>query len=205
MSVAIMLIATGLCIICRRLISISVLLMVFESTNFMFPFRAPGKWSRELWNRKISYVVLELLVLCFAWRGVIDVSLSGVPIVVPQIRREVVPPFKGVEFLEKNYQGGRIFSSADLSDMLEFYIKPKAAIFADTRFDAYPTEILRQQEIILKAIGNWRELIDSYKIAWIFVRSDAAVGVKLEGDPEWVLVYKDSQCKILKRKQGEKK
>jgi hypothetical protein len=205
MSIAIILIATGLCIFRRRLISISVLLMLFESTNFMFPVQAPGKSSTELWHRKISYVVLELLVLCFAWRGVVDVSLSGIPIVIPQFTRVVVPPFKGVEFLEKNYQGGRIFSSADLSNMLEFYIKPKAAIFADTRYDAYPIDILRQQEVILKAIGNWRELIDSYKITWIFVRSDAPVGTKLEGDPKWVLVYKDSQCKILKRQQGETK
>jgi len=191
--------AIFLCFTKRRLVNLCGIIMLFETAHFIRNRQADVAWPPLFWQKKLSYLVVELMILILVPRGVYDIANKAVTLCLPEPTIEFQPPLKGMLFFNKIYDGGRIFSSIQISDMLDLYFSPKNSIFMDTRLDIYSDKIRNDFETICSARGNWRELLDKYQIKWVFVGPSAQLGSSLENERGWSTIYKDSAAKILKR------
>jgi hypothetical protein len=197
-AVAIVIAATIICLLKRRLVSVASLLIVFETANFIGRRDQPSQWPSKLWHSRLSFVVLEVAILILAPLGVHDIA-RVVQICIPQLTEIFVPPLAAMAFFTKNYQGGRIFSGLEISNMLELYLYPRNSLFMDTRLDAFSEKIREHFETIILGRRGWKQLLDHYAIEWVFVTRRDKLGPLLELDPDWQEVYQDPTAMIFKR------
>jgi hypothetical protein len=198
-SVLIVVIAIGLTFTKRRLVNICSIIMLFETAHLIRGRQLDGAWPPLFWQKKLSYLVVELMILILVPRGVYDIANKGVTLCLPQPTIEFQPPLKAMMLFNHAYDGGRIFSSLEISDMLDLYFSPKNSIFRDSRLDIYGEKIRNDFDTIFFARGNWKELLDKYQIKWVFVGPRAALGATLEKEHGWTTIYKDPSAKIFKR------
>jgi len=198
-SVLIVIIATIICFTVRRLVSLMSLSMLFETANFIGRRNQPSGWLTSFWRKKASYLVLELVILVLAPRGVLDIAGPVVTLCIPQNTDIFEPPLEAMTFFTKNYKGGRIFSALEISDMLELYTNIRNSIFMDTRLDAFSEKIRSHFETIILARPGWRKLLDWYEIEWVFLVPKTRLGPVLETDPDWKEVYQDPTARIFHR------
>jgi len=200
MTLLIVQLAVALPFYCSRLVSISALLLFFESANCAGSVRPASASVPSWWDKKLSLLVLEVAVVAIAVGSVIYYAGNEVPIRLPQITRFFVPPIDAMKVFARIYHGGRIFSSAEISDMVDLYIFAKQGIFLDTRYDVYTPEIVDQHKTILLAESGWQKLLDFYKIQWVFLLNDEKLTSLLSQDPAWMTIYSDKQATILVRR-----
>jgi hypothetical protein len=193
-------IAAALPFYCTRLLSLSAIMMVFETANCIGSLRAEPVPKSTFWDRKLSWVVLEFAVTAIAACSVFYYAGNVVPIRLPQATHFFVPPVDAMKMFATLYRGGRIFSSAEISDMLDLYISPKKAIFLDTRYDVFNPKIVDQHKTILLAEPGWKELLDFYKIDWVFALKDEKITASLGREPAWMTIYSDQQATIFRRR-----
>lgn len=116
------------------------------------------------------------------------------------------------EFFKKENISGPIFNSYDNGSYLIFYLYPQEKVFADNRPEAYPRfffeDIYREMQLNEE---KWQTLSQEYGINAIYFPSNEATPWGTEfvqkriGDPDWALVYADSQNIIfLKRNEINK-
>jgi hypothetical protein len=191
--------ATVLSFTKRRLVSLGAVVMLIETAHFIGSRKAKDAWPPLFWHKKISILVVELMILILAPRGVFDIANKSIILSVPQLTSEFQPPLKAMMFFNHNYDEGRIFGSTQISDMLDLYFSPKNSIFMDTRLDIYSPKIRQDFETICSARGNWKDLLDTYQIKWVFVEPRAEIGEVLERESGWKIQYRDSSAKIFKR------
>jgi hypothetical protein len=198
-SVLLVIIATIIWFTVRRLVTLMSLLMLFETANFIGQRNQTSGWLTSFWRKKASFLVLELVILVLAQRGVLDIAGPVITICIPANTDIFEPPLQAMTFFSNNYKSGRIFSALEISDMLELYTKIRNSIFMDTRLDAFSEKIRSHYETIILAHRGWRELLDWYGIEWVFLVPNTRLGLVLEVDPEWKEVYKDPTAQIFHR------
>jgi hypothetical protein len=191
-------VATFLCFTKRRLVGLCALVMLFETAHLIGSKKTDAGWPPLFWQKRISILVVELMVLILAPRGVLDLANKSVALCVPQETVEFRPPLKAMMFFNHNYDGGRIFSSIQISDMLDLYFSPKNSIFMDTRLDIFGPKIREDFETICAARQNWKELLEKYQIKWVFVGPRVQISQALQREHGWNVVYEDSAATIFK-------
>jgi hypothetical protein len=182
----------------RRLTPLAAIVMVMETANYIGDRVKVQCWLDSFWKRKASYVVFELAMFVFAASGVF--ALAGNSVSIPGATQDFTPPFSAIHAFTKEYKGGRVFSSLPISDMLDLYWGPHAAMFIDSRMDAYSNDIIQDYLSVLYGKDNWRDVLDHYQIKWIFLSPDKPVCHLLETQPEWESIYKDSNALIYRRR-----
>jgi hypothetical protein len=195
------LVATILCFTKRRLVSLCSIIMLFETVHFISNKKKETGWPPLFWQKGISILVVELMIVGLAPKGVYDLANRLIAVSIPPSTADFAPPLKGMFFFNKNYDGGRIFSSMPIADMLDLYHSPKNSIFMDSRLDAYNLKIFADFNTIYGAERNWKELLDRYEVKWVFVGPNVEVGKRLAKEPGWKLRYKDTASLIFERKQ----
>jgi len=183
----------------RRLVNLCAIIMLFEAAHFFWRRPADVAWPPMFWQRKLSFLVVELMILILVPRGVYDIANKAITLGVPEPTIEFQPPLKAMLLFNRVYDGGRIFSSIQISDMLDLYFSPKNSIFMDSRLDIYSDKIRNDFETICAARGNWKELLDKYEIKWVFVGPTAELGGSLLKESGWKMIYEDSAAKMFKR------
>ena len=192
------LIATCLGLWMRRLTPFAAIVMVVETANYIGDKVKVQQWLNSFWRRKSSYLAFELAMLACAASGVL--AIAGSSVTVPASTQDFKPPFSAVDFLIKEHNGGRVFSSLPISDMLDMYWGPHAALFIDSRMDAYSEEIIQDYLAVLYGKPNWRDVLDRYQIKWIFLSPEKPMCRLLEAQPEWEVVYRDPSAIIFRRR-----
>lgn len=182
----------------RRLTPLAAIVMVTETANYIGDKLKSQRWLDSFWRRKASYLAFESAMFIFAASGVLAVASNSISI--PGATRDFTPPFSAIQTFTKEYKGGRVFSSLPISDMLDLYWGPHAALFIDSRMDAYSNEIIQDYLSVLYGKRNWHDLLDYYQIKWVFLSPDKPVCHLLETQPEWECVYKDSNALIYRRR-----
>jgi hypothetical protein len=142
----------------------------------------------------------ELPILLAVGLGEFEIARQVPIFFIPQPTFLFRPPQTAFFFFAKNYDGGRIFSSAEIADMIDMYMPKRSPIFMDTRFDAFGEKLFRQYEEILSAGDNWHQLLDRYRVSWVFVNSDTRLALALAREPDWLLVHKDDLATIYRRR-----
>ena len=73
-------------------------------------------------------------------------------------------------------------------------------IFVDGRFDSVcDRKLIHEYAQMRFCHGNWRELLDKYKIAWVFFAPDAPIISELSRDAGWKKDFADQTAVILER------
>lgn len=198
-SLLIVLIAAFMGFWMRRLTSMAALTMVIETANYIGARRSAAIWPDSFWKRRISFVLFELVVLLLAIPGVTEIAGKAVPINVPALTRDFVPPFAAMKYFMENRHEGRVFGSLPISDMLDLYWGPHSALFIDSRMDAYPEKIIQEYLTVLYGQAGWKRVLDEYQIEWVFLSPHKPVCRFLEKDPDWEVAFRDGTARIFRR------
>lgn len=182
----------------RRLTPFAALVMVIETANYIGDRSQVPQWLNSFWKRKYSYLAFELPMCICAATGVL--AVAGSSVTVPAGTQDFSPPFSAVQYFTKEHNGGRVFSSLPISDMLDMYWGPHAALFIDSRMDAYSDEIIQDYLSVLYGKPGWQDVLDRYQIKWIFLSPDKPVCRLLEAQSEWEVVYRDPSALIFRRR-----
>lgn len=155
--------------------------------------------SLDLWK---SGGAFELAIVSFF-------AIAGVSLVAHRIAKPELPassvvfknPVNAVKFItDTPALGTRLFNDAQFGDVLIYRLNDKVKVFLDTRFDMYGPKLAGDYYVMRNCLDGWRKLVSDYKIDWVFVPLDAAIGKELLKDPAWEQVYRDDAALILKRK-----
>jgi len=194
----------------RRIIPYSVLMMIAQVS--------------ELWLSKPASTTAGAQKLSFAgafeknFAGVFNPSTLVWPITVallsiggcyftfakvvaptiPQSSKAFLAPTKIIDYLRYQKQSGHVFNDAQFGDMLIWY-EPEIPVFIDTRYDMHGEQMAADYVTIMSATGDWRALLDRYKIEWIFVPPAAGILKQLKADPDWAVVTEDETATVMRR------
>lgn len=146
------------------------------------------RWAAD----SISGLALSA-VLCFATASWV------VPPKIPAPSRLFDPPAQAIAFLEKSKPTGRLLNDSKFGSMMTWDMPNPPDIFIDGRFDSFTSEVIRDYDTMRLCRPGWHELLDKYKIAWVFFRPNAPICQNLEHDPAWHSIYKNSAAEILQR------
>ena len=69
--------------------------------------------------------------------------------------------------------------------------RPDIPVFIDGQTDFYGEELSRDYLAAIKARQGWREVLDTYDIAWTFTRRWEPINQLLALDPDWRRAYED--------------
>jgi len=132
-------------------------------------------------------------------------ALFGAYITVTRIAPPQVPmgsyafkvPSEATEFLKSIQPEGHVFNDAQYGDLLIWQSPRHPLVFIDTRFDMYGPEFVRQYQTMRFAMPGYQQLLDKYKIAWLFVPVDSPLAKSLANSAGWKAIYQDRIAVIL--------
>jgi hypothetical protein len=93
-----------------------------------------------------------------------------------------------------------ILTSDQWADYLIFRLYPRQRVFFDGRSDFYGPALGRDYQVLLGAGRAWRETMARYDFRQALLPVDWPLGVLLEHDPDWALVYRDARAVLLVRR-----
>lgn len=200
-SIVIVVIASIMCFCTRRLVTLSSLLILVETANFIGAQSHSISWLRSFFQRKVSYLTLELVVIILAANGALTVAPMMGPLYIPfQADKKISEsPIKAVDAFTRIYKGGHIFASVEIGSMLDLYLGPCSSNFIDSRLDAFNQKTINEYGTISRAEQGWQQLLDRYQIEWIFVFSRHKIARVLKNEPGWKLIYEDHAASIFQR------
>lgn len=143
---------------------------------------------------------LALLPVCALILGAAT-SVRAFHVQVPQDSSSFLPPDAAIKFLEKARPVGRMLNDPQFGDVLIFRLGAGAQNFIDTRFDLYGEKLTNDFWKMANGIENWRELLDHYKIDWVFLIPDYRLIRLLNESGKWQEVYRDPSAVIMSRRE----
>ncbi len=195
----------------RRIIPFSVLMMIAQVSELWLPkpmsddladvrkssFYATFEKNLEgifnpttlVWP--VTVAVLSVVGCWFTFSKVVSPT-------IPQGSTAFLPPVKIIDFLHANKPSGNVLNDAQFGDMLIWYA-PEIPVFIDTRYDMHGEPMVADYVTMMSATGDWRALLDRYKIDWLFVPPSANVVKELKADSRWSLVREDDGATVMKR------
>jgi tetratricopeptide (TPR) repeat protein len=114
------------------------------------------------------------------------------------------------DFFKKENLTGPIFNNYDIGSYLVFHLYPKEKVFVDNRPEAYSAQFFTQDYIPMQTTEEkWQEQLRRYNFNVIYFTQEEGtwwgqtfLSQRLN-DPEWALVYADSQAVIFLRNKPE--
>lgn len=163
--------------------------------------------SLDLWKTGGSG---ELAIVCFcALAGVALIASRVAPPELPAGSVAFVPPtIEAVSLVQKEgatkgkgLLSGNMFNDPQLGDVLIWLDEKEAGpkVFIDTRFDMYGDGLVFDFRAINECQPNWQELMEKYKIRWVFIKPGAPLALKLRSNPDWGKVLEEKGCIIMRR------
>lgn len=113
-------------------------------------------------------------------------------------------PAGALAYLESKRPGGNVYNDAQYGDLMIYRFGKEAKVFIDTRFDLYGDKLTHDYYKIANARDNWLDLLDEYKIDWLFVMADYQA-VKLLKVKGWQELYRDPVSVIIQRPKRDPK
>lgn len=106
-------------------------------------------------------------------------------------------PVAATEFLLHEKIPGRMFNDDEFGDYLIYRGFPQYRVFLDGRSDMYGSDMVREYCAVNNFEPRWEQILERYRISWLFIGSGSALARYLASRPEWVLIYADPVAKIF--------
>jgi hypothetical protein len=176
----------------QRLITFGLLLML--------PLIGSGFRVSSVQATRVRYLLLNSVIILFAIGGGIATVIHHKPS-IPVVSKAFKPPFKALKFIEQNKPQGNLLNDPEFGDVLLWNCEKPPKVFADTRFDIYPWQILQDYIAMSECHSDWEKLCTKYKIDWVFLPPSASLCHNLEKNSLWQQIFKDEYAKIFVRKK----
>ena len=171
----------------------------------ILPFMAKNLWSmiNNLWlmakKRQSSCplfikfaLVLAILALCFFHEKRFGGHHLGVEV--------GALPTVAAEFIDEVEPAPPMYHVFNWGGYLMWRLYPKYQVFIDGRLDMYVPDIYHEWLDVVLAKEGWEKILEKYKINFCLISNEPEwnrLGQTLESDPDWVLIYWDSQSGIF--------
>jgi len=109
------------------------------------------------------------------------------------------PPYKAIKYLELHKPAGRLLNDCKFGSTMEWRMKNPPDIFIDGRF-AVDRQLVSNYNTMRLCRGNWQQLLDSYKISWLFFPPNMPIVTQLSKTTQWQIFYADQSAIVLCRR-----
>ncbi|MBA3994872.1 MAG: hypothetical protein C0469_15235, partial [Cyanobacteria bacterium DS2.3.42] len=116
--------------------------------------------------------------------GIYACTYSVIPM-VPQDSAAFKPPFKAIEFIEKHRPSGNLLNDPHFGATMIYKMRNNPPVFIDPRYNLYGNELLQNYWHMVNADANYEQLLNHYKIDWVFLQPKAKLLERLAKDPNW--------------------
>ena len=124
---------------------------------------------------------------------------TAVEPVVPQDSAAFKPPFEAIEFIEKEKPTGNLLNDPHFGAVMIYKMHDNPPVFIDPRYNLYGNTLLQDYWHMVNCDPGYKELLDKYKIDWIFLAPGAKLPQQLAKAPDWRLLYSDKKSVIYAR------
>lgn len=110
-------------------------------------------------------------------------------------------PAEAVQYLASHLPAGEMYNEYDWGGYLIWSL-PEKKVFIDGRMAIWnrgPKNVYRDWQAITRLDENWRELLNAYRVNWVFLRQDHRLVELLRHDPAWREVYSDTKATVIIR------
>jgi hypothetical protein len=125
---------------------------------------------------------------------------TSVPPQIPQPSSAFHPPFKGIEYIERNPPHGNLLNDPHFGAVMIFQMHDNPSVFIDPRYNLYGNDLLQDYWKMVDCKPGWRELMHKYNIGWIFLPPRLELTRQLAKDSQWQLLYSDDACVVIEKK-----
>jgi len=125
-----------------------------------------------------------------------------IPPAIPSTSQYFTPPIGAIRFLEQNPLDGNILNDSKFGSMMLWNMSRPPEVFIDGRLDSMDRQIVTDYLKMRNCKGNWKELLDRYRISYVFFPPNAPLIFKLLDTKQWSLYYADRNGIILQRSNG---
>ncbi|HEY9715025.1 MAG TPA: hypothetical protein V6C72_16265 [Chroococcales cyanobacterium] len=124
-----------------------------------------------------------------------------VPPEIPQGSAAFAPPFKAIAYIDKHRPEGNLLNYAHFGNVMMWQLRDTPPVFIDSRYNLFGNNLLKDYFTMTNCSDNWRQLMQKYKIDWIFMPPSQKISETLARDPDWQVVYQDKESVIIERKR----
>jgi len=108
-----------------------------------------------------------------------------------------IKPIAALEFIRKNPIAGNMYNNDEFGDCVIYTYSQQYKVFIDGRGDMYGSERLREYFSVREFEPGWQDVIEKYKINWMFINTDSVLSRYLILLNDWKLVYSDKVASIF--------
>ena len=123
-----------------------------------------------------------------------------VPPHIPSASQLFHPPYAAIQYLEQHPQKGRLFNDSKLGSMMTWNMINPPDIFIDGQFCNFDPQLVYDYNKMRLCKNNWQQLLDQYKIAWLFFPPQTPIVEQLSKIANWNIEYADKEAVVLHRK-----
>lgn len=108
-------------------------------------------------------------------------------------------PIDAVNFIKREWISGNMFNNDEFGDYIIYAAWPQYKVFFDGRSDMYGTEKMKEYFKIARIEPGIDDVLEKYKIDWIFYNSGSSLSQYLLQRQDWRLIYSDRVADIFVR------
>jgi hypothetical protein len=109
-------------------------------------------------------------------------------------------PVEATAWLETHPRDGRMFNEFDWGGYLLLRLWPDQQIFMDGHTHIYGEMLTREYEQVISLSPGWEEVLQTYEVEWVIIRSNSPLVGALSASSAWETVYEDPTTTILVRR-----
>lgn len=146
--------------------------------------------------------LVSVCVLCGL--GAYFMASRIIPPEIPEESAAFKPPVKAIKYLEAHQSDapkGNMLNDSHYGAVMMWQMKESPKVFVDPRYFLYNVPLMNDYWNMVQNKDNAAELLDKYKIAWVFLPSNTALVHELSIKPGWSVVYSDNIASIVSREK----
>lgn len=141
----------------------------------------------------------QAVCLCAVSLGVYICTFSVIPD-VPQVSAAFKPPFKAIKFIESHRPPGNLLNDPHFGAVMIYKMHENPLVFIDPRYNLYGNALLQDYWHMVNCDANYNQLLEHYKIGWVFLAPRENLSKMLAKSPNWQLLYSDNTSVIFSRR-----
>jgi hypothetical protein len=111
-------------------------------------------------------------------------------------------PVRAIDSLEASgLPQGNVFNEFGWGGYFLYRLWPEKKVFIDGQTDFYGEDLTYTYNQTADAEGDWEAVLDEYRVTWVILPPERALGKLLSLSPEWEQIYGDDTASVWVRGQ----
>jgi hypothetical protein len=110
-------------------------------------------------------------------------------------------PVRAIDALEASgLPQGNVFNEFGWGGYLLYRLWPDKKVFIDGQTDFYGEDLTYTYKQTADAEGEWEAILDEYRVTWVILPPERALGKLLNLSPDWERIYSDDTASVWVRR-----